>query len=73
MAALVLLIGVAGGVSLGAAAGARRTASVVDRLGSVSHVYDVNLNLLGDAPSDKWDLVDRLPQVSRLAWSANSQ
>ena len=65
VAALVLLISVAGGASLGAAAGARRTASVVDRLRSNSHIYDVNLNPVEDVPAAKWDEVDRLPQVAR--------
>ena len=63
--ALVLLIGVAGGASLGAAAGARRTASVVERLRSNSHIYDVNINPLEDVPAAKWGEVDRLSQVAR--------
>jgi hypothetical protein len=62
---LILLVGVAGGASLGAFGGAARTASVVDRLRSSSHVYDVNLNPLEDVPPAVWDRVDRLPQVER--------
>ena len=63
MASLVLVIGIVGGVSLAAAAGARRTASVVDRLRSTSKVYDVNLNAVADIPIEKWAQVDKLPQV----------
>ena len=65
--ALIALIGIAGGIGLAAVAGARRTASVVTRLHSVSLVYDVNLNPISEIPADLWDRVDRLPQVARSA------
>lgn len=65
--ALILLIGIAGGIGLAAGAGARRTASVVTRLRSVSLVYDVNLNPIGEIPAGLWDQVGRLPQVARSA------
>ena len=65
MAALVLLVALAGGAALAAAEGARRTASVIDRLRSVSHVPDVGLNPVADTSPDQWAKVAQLPQVVR--------
>ncbi len=68
MAAIVLFIGLAGGISVAAAAGARRTSTVVDRLRVASHVYDVALNPIADVPTEKWAQVDQLPQVRLSAF-----
>lgn len=61
--ALSLLLGIVGGTSLAAAAGARRTASAYERLLRAANAEDVLVN-----PDDGWadfDAIEALPQVER--------
>lgn len=61
---LALLLGVAGGVVMTAAAGARRTATAFDRLLRESKAYDVEVQITGDAEPEILDRVAALPQVA---------
>src|SRR5687767_9681246 len=61
---LALLLGVAGGVIMTAAAGARRTASAYDRLLERSKAFDVEVQITGEAEPQVLDRVAALPQVA---------
>jgi len=63
---LSLLAGLAGGVVLAAAAGARRTDTAYGRLLDYSNAFDVGVAGLGFPPLD-FDQVDRLAQVEQAA------
>jgi hypothetical protein len=61
--AISLLVGVAGGVVLTAAAGARRGASAFDRFATATRAPDVGV----DASPRYFDAIERLPQVEAAA------
>lgn len=61
---LALLLGVAGGVIMTAAAGARRSASAFDRLLESSKAFDVEVQITGEAGPEVLDQVAALPQVA---------
>jgi hypothetical protein len=63
--ALVLLVAVAGGIVLGALAGARRTDTAYDRLLESANAFDIAVVPVG-VPLD-FDAIARLPQVDEAA------
>ncbi len=63
---LGLLVGVTGGMVMTAAAGARRTATSLDRLASVSNSSDVLIDP-GDAGLAAAEEIERLPSVAEAA------
>jgi hypothetical protein len=64
--ALILFVGLVGGVVLTATAGARRTATAADRLTDASRDPDSFLDANGTDES-KWDRIDDLPSVEAAA------
>ena len=73
---LVILLGVAGGVVMTAAAGARRTATAFDRLLRESKAYDVEVSITGDTGPEILDDVAALPQVvdqARIAFIPSTE
>jgi hypothetical protein len=63
---LALLVGIGGGATLAAVAGARRTASAFDRFLAEDRPADVLVNASSLGP-EQLDEVERLPQVAALA------
>ena len=67
-AALVVLISLAGGLTLGGIAGARRTATAAERFATETNAYDVLVNPdLGDESELDFDDVAALPMVEQAA------
>lgn len=64
---LALLFGVASGVAMTAAAGARRTETAFERLLRVSKAYDVEVQIQDDTSITILDEVARLPEVEQHA------
>jgi hypothetical protein len=62
---LAVLLGLTGALVMGAAAGARRTASAYPRLVESTNAFDILVNPdEGDLDPEVWDAVESLPQVA---------
>ena len=66
LGALALFVALIGGVVLAVAAGARRTATAVERLGAASRDPTTFLDARGSDPA-KWDRIAHLPSVAAAA------
>src|SRR5436309_3383587 len=66
---LAVLIGLAGGVAVGAAAGARRTATAYPRLVAWSHASDVSTGGFPESldPKQVFSTIEHLPSVEDVA------
>jgi hypothetical protein len=68
--ALILLVGIAGGVVIGAAAGARRTDTAFPRFLKASHAADVLISPNATGFNGFYQDIERLPEVERVGAEA---
>lgn len=61
---LAVLLGIAAGAVMTAAAGARRSSSAFDRWLAASNTHDVEVQIVEEAPEDTLERVAELPQVA---------